>query len=192
MAVEETEGQENEETAKKSSSSTLKIIIIAVMVTVILGGGLVAATLYFVDGMNPTESSADKDDTEAEETEEGEEEDEAESVPAAPAQYFSMDPKFMVSFKNQNKARFMQFSLEVMSRDSDVIKKIEAHMPVVRSSLLMLFGSQEYEAMVTREGKEKLLADTTADINATLQKVTGEKDPESSVEEAYFTSFVIQ
>jgi flagellar FliL protein len=103
-----------------------------------------------------------------------------------------MDPKFMISFRNQNKARFMQFSLEVMSRDSEVNKKINQHMPVVRSNLLMLFGSQEYEAMVTREGKEKLLADTAADINATLKKVTGEDDPESSVEAAYFTSFVIQ
>ena len=86
----------------------------------------------------------------------------------------------------------MQFSIEIMSRDDMVIKQVEEHMPVIRSSLLMLFGSQDYEVMVTREGKEKLLLDAMEDINTTLQKISGATEKTALVEAAYFDSFVIQ
>jgi len=193
MANKETEEQENEseDGAKKGGASTLKIIIISVTLAVILGGGLVGGTFYFVSNMDADNAaSVNKDGTDSED-EEGDDEV-ADSKPAEPPKYYSMDPKFVVGFSNQSKARFMQFSLEIMSRDSDVIKQIEEHMPVVRSSLLMLFGVQGYEVMVTREGKEKLLADTTNDINMTLQKITGDEEPVAVVEATYFNSFVIQ
>ncbi len=193
----ETDEQENEETVTKSGLSTLKIIIIAVTLTLLLGGGLVGGTFYFVTSMNPVQASGntskDAADAVTEDVEEDADEEEvAEDKVIEPPHYFSMDPKFVVSFSNQKFARFMQFSLEIMSRDAEVIKKVEEHNPVIRSSLLMLFGSQGYDEMVTRDGKEKLLKDAAADINNTLQAVTGNSDMESAIEAAYFTSFVIQ
>ncbi len=192
------EEQDNEEVTEKAGLSTVKIIIIAVTLTLLLGGGLVGGTFYLVTSMNPvqastTKNTADKtaDDNEADNTEDeaDEEEDVAEDKVVEPPQYYSMDPKFVVSFSNQKYARFMQFSLEIMSRDAEIIKKVEHHNPVIRSSLLMLFGSQGYDEMVTREGKQKLLNDVAADINTTLNKITGDDD---GIEAAYFTSFVIQ
>ncbi len=192
------EAQENEDAGKKAGLSTAKIIIIAVTLTLLLGGGLVGGTFYFVSGMNPaqtspTKNTADKtvDSDEAENTDEeaDDEEEVVEDKATEPPQYYSMDPKFVVSFSNQKFARFMQFSLEIMSRDGDIIKKVETHNPVIRSSLLMLFGGQGYDEMVTREGKENLLNEVVADINSTLNKITGDAD---GIEAAYFTSFVIQ
>ncbi len=194
----EKEEQENEETVTKSGLSTVKIIIIAVTLTLVLGGGLVGGTFYFVSSMNPVQASnntnKDAADTAAGDAEEDAEEEEeaAEDTVIVPPNYFSMDPKFVVSFSNQKFARFMQFSLEIMSRDAEIIKKVEEHNPVIRSSLLMLFGSQSYEEMVTRDGKEKLLKAAATDINNTLQTVTGDPDMETAIEAAYFTSFVIQ
>ena len=202
--------QDDDSSAKKSGLSTVKIIIIAVTLTLLLGGGLVGGTYYFVSSMLDDDSSSKKvkskkasddedededgeeEDEDDEEEDEEDEEEEDESSSDSPATYHSMDPKFIVSFSNQKYARFMQFSLEIMSRNKDAIATIETHMPVVRSNLLMLFGSQKYEVMVTREGKEKLLTDVALDINTTIQKVTGAKKRPSSVEAAYFTSFVIQ
>ena len=192
---EEVEEKENEEVVEKKGMSTVKIIILVVTLTLVLGGGLVGGTFYFVSSMNPAQASTPKDgaDKVADDAEEdGDEEEVAEDKVMEPPHYFSMDPKFVVSFSNQKYARFMQFSLEVMSRDPEIIKKVEEHNPVIRSSLLMLFGSQGYDEMVTREGKEKLLKDTAADINATLQNVTGSADMATAIEAAYFTSFVIQ
>jgi len=202
----------NEEGEKaKSGSSKVKIIIIAIVLTLVIGGGLVGGTFYFVSGMNDDAAASTKKanskKADAEDGEEGDEDEEADEenedddegeeeeenvVPTEPALYYSMDPKFVISFSNQEFARFMQFSLEVMSRNPEVIKKIEQHTPVIRSNLLMLFSSQSYNAMVSREGKEKLLKETAADINNTLKKVTGSSEMSKAVEAAYFTSFVIQ
>jgi len=189
MANKDKDEQEDENVKEKGASSTLKIVIISVTLAIFLGGGLVGGTFYFVSNMNDEQTASSKSGTDEDEAEE---DGVDESMPAAPPMYYSMDPKFVVSFNNQSKARFMQFSLEIMSRDDGVIKQIEEHMPVIRSSLLMLFGGQGYEEMVTREGKEKLLTDTTVDINTTLQKITGGEKEVTLVEAAYFNSFVIQ
>ncbi len=192
----DTEEKGKEEASKKGGLSTVKIIIIVVTLTLLLGGGLVGGTFYFVSNMNQTQASNSKDGAsktaEGEEGGELDEEEAAENKVLETPHYFSMDPKFVVSFSNQKYARFMQFSLEIMSRDAEVIQKVEEHNPVIRSSLLMLFGTQGYDEMVTREGKEKLLKDTAADINKTLQTVTGSSDMATAIEAAYFTSFVIQ
>ena len=180
MAKDETEDQQNDNADKKSGSSTMKIIIIVVALIVIIGGGGIGGTLYFLGAMDDEKTVASSDG-EAEETK-----------PSGPPQYLSMDPKFIVSFDNQSKARFMQFSLEVMTRNTEIIEQIETHMPVIRSSLLMLLGGQGYEEMITREGKEKFLSEVTTDINSSLQKLSGKTELVTAVEAAYFTNFVIQ
>ena len=187
MSKKETEEQESKNGGNKGGTSTLKIIIVSVTLAVILGAGLVGGTFYFVNNMNAENTAKNAAGDES-----GEDGELGESEPVGPPKYHSMNPKFVVSFNNQRKARFMQFSLEIMSRDSAVIKQIEEHMPVIRSSLLMLFGVQQYEVMTTREGKEKLLADTATDINATLQKLSGDEEVVALVEAVYFNSFVIQ
>ncbi len=183
MAKDEKKGNEEEE-VENSGPPIMKIVIVAVVLSMLLGGGLVGGTFFFVNKMNEEKMA------EAAASAEGAEGEEA--APTMPPEYHSMDPKFIVSFNSGDNSRFMQFSVEVMTRDSDVIEKLEDHMPVIRSSLLMLFGSQQYEAMLTREGKEKLLEEVAVDINATLQKVLGSEEMVNAIEEAYFTSFIIQ
>jgi len=181
MAKEEKKDKE-EEAGADSGPPIMKIVIIAVVLSMLLGGGLVGGTFFFVNKMNEDKLAAAEANAEGGEA----------AVPDLPPEYHSMDPKFIVSFNSGKESRFMQFSVEVMTRDSEVIPKIEEHMPVIRSSLLMLFGSQNYNAMLTREGKERLLEEVATDINVTLKKVLGSEEMVSSIEEAYFTSFVIQ
>ncbi len=171
-----------EEGEAKSGPSTMKIVIIAVIASVILSGAMVGGAMMFMGG----------DDATAAEGGEGEAGEPVEKV-LGPPQYHSMDPKFVISFSDQRRARFMQFSLQLMTRDNDVMKMLDAHMPAIRSNLLMLFGSQKYEDMVTREGKQKLLKDIVKDVNATLAKIAEETGEEPGVvNAAYFDSFVIQ
>jgi len=180
MADEEKTNDEAEADGK-APASTAKIVIIAVLASVVLSAGIGGGAFYMLGGMDP----------EPVEGAEGEEEKVVEEPPKPP-QYFSLDPKFVVSFSDQRKARFMQFSLQLMTRDNKVMKDIEGHMPAIRSSLLMLFGVQRFDEMITIEGKQKLLVDTVADVNATLTKMTGSEEPVVGVEAAYFDSFVIQ
>lgn len=180
---EETDGDE-----KQAGPSMMKAVLIAAVLSTVLGGGMSAGTFFVVSGMHAEQLAA----VMAAAGGEGAEGGVAPATPDVPPQYYSMDPKFVVSFSEQKKARFMQFSLEIMTRDGDVIKKIEEHMPAIRSSLLMLFGGQDYGEMVTREGKEKLLMGAMDDINTTLQKISGAAEKVEAVEAAYFNSFVIQ
>lgn len=170
------EESEDQASSKKGGSSTMKIVIIAVVLSIVLSGGIAGGMMFFLGG----------NDSEQQASEDGDDEEVVE--PAEPPIYHSMDPKFVVSFRDKKKARFMQFSVEVMSRDNDVIKSIKQHNPAVRSNLLLLIDNQESEKMSTREGKEQFLVEITEDINKTLDRLGGT----SGVEAAYYNSFVIQ
>jgi len=208
---EDRDDEEIVEEKPPAKTISIKAVIIFVLLGILVSGGLVGGTLYFASSMYDSgpSSGAGKagkstdNDEEADEEEqydaagEGEEDgdetaEDGEGEEAAPVNYFSLDPKFVVSFSDQQSARFMQFSIEVMTRKPATIKLIEKHMPAVRSSLLMLFGSQKYDDMVTRDGKQKLLDEAARDIDVTLKKVTKNKKLKSKIEAAYFVSFVIQ
>lgn len=194
MAKEE-DNLENEDDAKekgKGKSSTLKIIMVAVLATMILGGGLVAATFYFVSGMQSAQMDSTKVANSEDDADGEVDEDEEDEEPKGPVIYHSMDPKFVVSFRDQQTARFMQFSFEVTTRDESVIELLDGHSPAIRSNLLMLFDNQSHATMSTREGKQQLLANIVSDINETLKKMTNKGEMIADVEAAYFTSFVIQ
>ncbi len=174
------DNKEKREEGGKTGPSTMKIVIIAVVASVVLSGGMIGGFMMFM--------GEDAEATSADQTAEGEV---AEEKKLGPPQYHSMDPKFVISFSDQRRARFMQFSLQLMTRDNDAMKLLEAHMPAIRSNLLMLFGAQKYDDMITIEGKQKLLKEVVANVNATLKKVAGD-EAKGVVNEAYFDSFVIQ
>lgn len=106
-----------------------------------------------------------------------------------PAIYQSLHPPLVVNFKDElGEGHFMQITLEVMSRDQDVINSVREHTPVIRNELILLFGNANYERVTTREGKEELLQDTLT----VIQDVMSERIGEPGVEAVYFTSLVIQ
>lgn len=108
--------------------------------------------------------------------------------PPAPAQYYAFDPPFVVNFADETHVRFLQVSMEVMTRDPQVVETVKTHTPAIRNSILLLLGSQTYADLITREGKEKIRADSLAEIQKVLKDQTG-KD---GVEAVYFTGFVMQ
>lgn len=170
--------EENEGSGKSAGNSTMKIVIIAVVLSIVLSGGIAGGVVFLLGGDDNAQQATGEDDS-----------GEASAAAAKePPIYHSMDPKFVVSFRDQKKARFMQFSFEIMTRDREVIDGIKEHSPAVRSNLLMLIDNQTSEKMTTREGKEQLLVEMAEDINKTLESI-GTK---SGVETAYYNSFVIQ
>lgn len=174
----------------KKKSSKLKLIIILVVVLLLAGGGGGAAW-YFLVMQKPDVAEMDADM-----------EDVDEDAPAIvknkkkkkkkssnePPIFTGLDPAFVVSFKDQSQARFMQLSVELMSRDQEVIDVVDSYKPMIRNNLLLLFSSQKFEEIVTREGKEKLLEQTLEEVNNTLYNEAGI----DGVEAVYFTAFVAQ
>ena len=61
--------------------------------------------------------------------------------------------------------------------------------PRIRNDLLMLLGNQNYDTISTREGKEKLQAESLESVRAVVKSAGGEPE---KVEALYFTAFVMQ
>jgi len=159
---------------KPKGSSPLKMVLIILLPLLIIGGtvgGLYAGGVFGGGG-------------DSEESEDAEDEDET----VGTAIYIPMDPAFVVNFAPGSKARFLQVTLELMTRSIEIEQAVAAHMPVIRNSLLLLFSSQTFESVNTLEGKEALREQALTSVQEILEAETD--DP--GIEAVYFTSFVMQ
>ena len=109
--------------------------------------------------------------------------------PLAPPLYLALDPAFVVNFQADQIVRFLQVSIEVMSRDQATLDLLKDNDPVVRNDLLILLANQKYAVIATPAGKEQLRVDALAAIRKDLVQAGG--DPKR-LEAVYFTSFVMQ
>ncbi len=156
------------------------------MLFIAIGGGVVVsailvAVLFFtgVIGGKPQEAADGEGEAAAAEKE---------SKSKAPLIYQPVEPPFVVSFSTDADVRFMQVKLQVADRDPAVIERVKNNLPAIRNSLILLFSSQKPEELVTREGKEKLRQAALEEVRKVLAEQTGD----GTLENLYFTSFVMQ
>ena len=106
-----------------------------------------------------------------------------------PALYVSLDPPFVTNFEADQTVRFLQISVEVMTRDAPTADVLKANEPVLRNDLLLLFGNQKYADIASREGKERLRGSALAAVRKDVAANGGHAE---RVDAVYFTSFVMQ
>lgn len=163
--------------AAEPAKSHKKLILFAVLLGVVLLGGGGAGTLWAL-GMLPGGRHANANTPGAA----------AAEIAKKDPIYVPLDPPFTVNFNGGSTARFLQVSLQAMTRNPDVVQQVKKNMPVIRNDLTMLFSSQSAKELATIKGKEKLRAETLASIQHVLKTETGKP----GVEAVYFTSFVMQ
>jgi flagellar FliL protein len=151
------------------TSGTLKWIIIAIAVLALAGAG---AFLFLSRGKGATDAKKE----------------EAKVTHAAPV-YYKFDPAFVVNFGEEGNSRYLQVTVQVMSRSPEVIEAVKTNEPAIRNDLVLLFSSQKYDVLLSPEGKEALRQTTLETIRQTVAK---EGTKPEAVEGVYFTSFVIQ
>lgn len=161
--------------AVKPPRSKWPIIIGAIFI--IAAGG---AGAYFLLGQKSSDAPAKADAKAGKEKA---------AEPKGPAIYVKLDPPLVVNFEAQGVMRFLQVTLEVMTRDQAVADMVKRNDPMIRNDLLLLFGNQQVEAINSREGKEKLRADALQTIAGIVSAEGGDG---KKVEQLYFTSFVMQ
>lgn len=177
QTLDQAQAQDQEQEQKKAGKKTL---LFGLLGLVLVGGG--AAAFFLMGGSDDAAEDAVAE--------------EAKAAPQQPtetrqAHYFSLDPAFVVNFQDQEqrgRARFLQVTIDAMTRDEAVLDAIKTHMPVIRNNLVLLLSRQSYEALVPHEGKEKLRSEALAEIQTVLMQEIGEP----GVEAVYFTSFVMQ
>lgn len=105
--------------------------------------------------------------------------------------YLAMDPPFVVNFTHRGTLHYLQLELDMMYHDQKTIDKIVNHMPNVRNDLILLFSNQEFEKLITAEGKEALRDEILLAVNniagVKADPLTGKTDGE-----VYITHFVMQ
>ncbi|MBB5016722.1 flagellar basal body-associated FliL family protein [Rehaibacterium terrae] len=102
--------------------------------------------------------------------------------------YHALEPAFVVNLADRDLDRYLQVEVQVMTRDASVIPALEAHMPLIRNRLLLLFGQQHADQLRSREDKERLQEEALAELQAILAEVAGKP----GIEAVYFTNFVTQ
>ncbi|KAF0193052.1 MAG: flagellar FliL protein [Gammaproteobacteria bacterium] len=183
----DSEGEGEEAKAPPKSRKKLIIIIAAIVLVSAIGVGV---TLMLLPGHPPADEHA------AAAGEAGAAEDGKPKKPrkgggkpeSADANYYAFDPPFIVNFRDQAQARFLQVEVQVMALDPAVIETIKKHMPRIRNDLILLFSSQKYETLSTREGKEKMRDEALFEIRKILKEETGNP----GVEGLYFTTLIMQ
>ena len=179
--------------AKKGSSGMMKIIMIIVAAALIMGVSI--GTAVWVSKSMIHETIASKGEGEdaaaADEAAGGDHGEPAakkkRNQHGAPV-YMKLGDAFIVNFIAGDQIRYLQVSIEAMSRDAEVEKDIEAHLPVIRNNLVMLFSGLDFETISTVEGKQKIREMALHEVQKILEEQTGYK----GIEELYFTSFVMQ
>ncbi len=103
------------------------------------------------------------------------------------ALYYAIDPPLVVNFQDGSAVRFLQITMELMAHDQKAIDSAQKNVPLIRNNLLLLMSNRDYQALVSREGKEKLRQEALAEVRA-VQKKNGAPD----IDDVLFTSFVVQ
>jgi flagellar protein FliL len=189
-AAESDAAKAKQEPAAKKGGSKLLIIIAAAVVALGAAGG---GAWFFMNKGNADEATADADEGEHDATdaksEKGKKGKKGKEVPKLPAIYVEFEPPFVVNFDAKGVMRFLQVSIQVLTRDHETSELIKQHEPKIRNNMLLLLGSQTYDTISTVEGKETLRKQALE----TISKVVGDEGGKTKeVEDLYFTSFVMQ
>ena len=122
----------------------------------------------------------------------GEDEEAAAEVPAEPvkqeALYQALEPPFVVNYSDSGRQRYMQVSVVLMGRNAEGMAKLNQHLPLIRNQLVLLFGSEDFAALMSPEGKEALREKAGLAVKALMEKEVG--DP--VIESVLFTNMVLQ
>ncbi|OZB61063.1 MAG: flagellar basal body protein FliL [Lysobacterales bacterium 14-68-21] len=147
-----------------------RLIILIILALVVLGGA--GAGLYAAFG--PRHAAGKVDEAQAEKKK--------------PELFLPLDPAFVVNFRDDQAARYLQVGVTLMSHEQASLDAAKEAQPVIRNQLLLLFSGQSYPNLIDAAGKEKLQAQALAAV----QKIVQERTGKPGIDALYFTSFVMQ
>jgi flagellar protein FliL len=112
--------------------------------------------------------------------------DESEEVAevSAPPIYLPLDP-FVVNFVQNGALRYLQITLQLMSRSNETIELTKESIPEIRNSLILILSGHEYTELASREGKELIRAQVQEEVNRIIHD-------EEGIESVFLTGFVMQ
>ncbi len=103
------------------------------------------------------------------------------------ASYFALQQPFTSNLKDST--QFVQLSISLGTfYDEKFVEALKTHEMALRSTTLLTVADQDYDAVATIDGKQKLAALLKDRLNKTLK----ERGEIAGIDTVYFTSFVVQ
>ena len=167
----------DQDNAEQQGGGKKKLIIIIVAIVLLIGIA-VGVTVFLMAG----------DSEEGEESaNEGETAEVVEDIPT-PAIYIKMKPRFIVNYNIGTRQRFLQASIEIMTRSQPVVAAIELHNPTLRNTIVGILSEQDFTQLRTPEGRSELKDTLHEQLAAVLLAEAGVE----GIEAVLFTDFVMQ
>ncbi|MFW5452519.1 flagellar basal body-associated FliL family protein [Thioalkalivibrio sulfidiphilus] len=102
--------------------------------------------------------------------------------------YIAMDPPVVVNLANPTRAQYLQMVVELQVGSAEDAGIVQAHMPVIRDTLILFFGGRDPAEVRPVANREELRAEALSAIREALES----RSSRPAVEGLYFTSFLIQ
>ncbi|MCH2041592.1 MAG: flagellar basal body-associated FliL family protein [Saccharospirillaceae bacterium] len=162
-----------------SGGGKKKFILIIVAVVLLIGLAVGTTVFLMISGDGEAEVEA-LEDAVVEEviTEE----------PESPAQYVVLKPEFVVSFQVGTRQRFLQASIEVMTRQQAIVDALTLHEPMIRNDIIRIMGEQDFKQLRTAEGRVAMQNQLLKHLKDIMKR---EADTDG-VEAVLFTNLVMQ
>ena len=165
-----------------AGGNKMMFIMMGVMFIVLLGG--MVGMFFMMKG-----SSKSSEGGEVAKSAKASEAHGEKAEPKTAAIYVGFEPPFVVNFPADSPIKFLQLTVQIMTREAAVEHEIKGNDPAIRDALLTLFGQQTADHLATAAGKEALRADALKAVRGVIGAEGGDAD---KVEAVYFTSFVMQ
>jgi len=104
--------------------------------------------------------------------------------------YYSFTEPFTINFLRQSneKARYLQIKVALMSYEQAVIDNAELNLPMLQDALRTLFTLQTMDSVSTTKGRRMIQDQALTTLKTLLKEETGN----GNIEGVYFTSFILQ
>lgn len=152
-----------------------KMLFILIGAAVVLVAAAVGVTFWLVKGDEPAEGDAEVVAEEA-------------PPPLLPVQYVIMKPEFVVSFQTGTRQRFLQVSIEIMTRNPVVIEALKLHDPLLRNEIIRIISEQNFDHLRTAEGRVELQQKLLEHVAMLVKRESAAE----GVEAVLFTNYVMQ
>ncbi len=102
--------------------------------------------------------------------------------------YFEIKEPLIVNVLSADSIHFLQITTEFKLKNSNMAPLVEMHMAPIKHNLIMLFSDKKFHELQSVNGKRKLREEALKVVQDVMRDKTGD----TSIENIFFTSLVIQ
>ena len=102
--------------------------------------------------------------------------------------YFEIPTPFVVNLTGDDAVTFLQVHAQLKVSTAEHKSLLNKHLPGIMHTIMMVLSDQTRNSISGLEGKQKLRTATVKEVQAFMQKETGNP----VIEDVLFTSFIVQ